>query len=60
MNKAVANNEQAGHSMAGNVEKREQLSALADGQLQGAELADAMAYAAQDDEGGQQRGALRP
>ena len=51
MNKAVANNEQAGHSMAGNVEKREQLSALADGQLQGAELANAMAYAAQDDEG---------
>ena len=51
MNKAVANNEQAGHSMAGNVEKRKQLSALADGQLQGAELADAMAYAAQDDEG---------
>lgn len=51
MNKAVANNERAGHAMAGDMEKREQLSALADGQLHGAELADALAYAAQDDEG---------
>ena len=38
MNKAVANQEQ---------DQREQLSALADGQLQGRELSDALSYAAQ-------------
>lgn len=50
MNKAVANIELADRSMADSTDKREQLSALADGQLQGAELADALAYAGQDEE----------
>ncbi|RZJ61784.1 MAG: anti-anti-sigma factor [Acidovorax sp.] len=50
MNKAVANIKSTGSSMADSTDKREQLSALADGQLQGAELADALAYAGQDDE----------
>jgi len=42
MNKAVANTEEW-------VDRREQLSALADGQLHGDALDDALAYAAQDD-----------
>lgn len=50
MNKAVANIELADRSVAGGMDRREQLSAMADGQLQGVELADALAYAGQDDE----------
>jgi len=50
MNKAVANIKSADSSMADSTDKREQLSALADGQLQGAELADALAYVGQDEE----------
>ena len=44
MNQSVANNEGAGH-----MEQREQLSALADGHLQGDELAQALAFAAGDE-----------
>lgn len=49
MNMAVANIESTDRSVAVVMDRREQLSALADGQLQGAELADALDYAAQDE-----------
>lgn len=49
MNKAVANIESTDRSVAVGMDRREQLSALADGQLQGAELADALDYAGQDE-----------
>ena len=52
MNNAAAatNIEGAVRPVADELGKKEQLSALADGQLQGAELADALAYAGQDEE----------
>ena len=54
MNKAeTGSNGRAGDPMANDVNRREQLSALADGQLQGEELAAALAFAAEDEEGGQ-------
>lgn len=49
MNKAVANTKSTDRSVAVGTDPREQLSALADGQLQDAELADALEYAGQDE-----------
>lgn len=49
MNKSLANIELADRSTTNHMDKREQISALADGQLQGAELADALAYAGEDE-----------
>lgn len=53
MNKAETGiNGLAGEPMTNDLNCRERLSALADGQLQGAELAAAMAFAAEDEDGG--------
>ena len=50
MNKAVANIELADRAQAVDMDtQRERLSALADGELEGAELADALAYAGRDE-----------
>lgn len=52
MNKAETGiNELAGGPMTNDVNRRERLSALADGQLQGDELVAALAFAAEDEEG---------
>ncbi|PJI96789.1 RseA-like anti sigma(E) protein [Acidovorax sp. 69] len=52
MNKAETGiNGLAGNTMMNDMKMREQLSALADGQLQGDELAAALAYAAEEEEG---------
>ncbi|MBD9392108.1 MULTISPECIES: sigma-E factor negative regulatory protein [unclassified Acidovorax] len=47
MNKAVRSDGLAGGSVVNEMGRREQLSALADGQLQGDEMTEALAYAAQ-------------
>lgn len=52
MNKAETGiNGLAGNTMTNDMNRREQLSALADGQLQGDELAAALAFASEEDEG---------
>ncbi|WP_298209945.1 sigma-E factor negative regulatory protein [Acidovorax sp.] len=53
MNKAATGiNGLAGDPMANDVNHRERLSALADGQLEGEELAAALAFACEDEDGG--------